>query len=144
MARNRFVEIIKLLQFDYKQTRSHRLATDKLALISTVWHTFVRNCLRHFRPGINISVDEQLFPTKARCRFTQYMPKKRDKLGINFWMAADVGTHFMLHSIPYQGKNDFRPAVGEHVVLKLIELCKKTGRNVTTYNFFTSVNLAKT
>ena len=37
MARNRFIEIMKFLRFDYKQTRSHRLATDKLAPISTVW-----------------------------------------------------------------------------------------------------------
>ena len=147
MARNRFVEIMKFLRFDYKQTRSHRLATDKLALISTVWHTFVGNCLRHYRPGTNITVDEQLFPTKARCRFTQYMPNKPDKFGIKFWMAADVDTKYMLHSIPYLGKDDSRPAgvkLGEHVVLQLIEPYRKTGRNVTTDNFFTSVNLAKT
>ena len=36
MARNRFIEIIKFLRFDCKPTQSHRLATDKLALISTV------------------------------------------------------------------------------------------------------------
>ena len=36
MARNRFIEIMKFLHFDYKQTRSHRLTTDELALISTV------------------------------------------------------------------------------------------------------------
>ena len=42
MARNRFVEIMKFLRFDYKQTRSHRLSTDKLALISTVWYYLCR------------------------------------------------------------------------------------------------------
>ena len=36
MARNRFIEMIGFLRFDYKQTRSHRLATDKLILISTI------------------------------------------------------------------------------------------------------------
>ena len=53
----------------------------------------------------------------------------------------------MLHSIPYLGKDDSRPAkvkLGEHVVLQLIEPYRKTGQNVTTDNFFTSVNLAKT
>ena len=94
MARNRFVEIMNFLRFDYKQTRSHRLATDKLALISTVWHTFVGNCIQHYRPGTNITVYEQFFPTKARCRFTQYMPKKLDKFGIKFWMSADVDTKY--------------------------------------------------
>ena len=36
MTRNKIIEIMKFLRFDYKQVRSHRLATDKLALISTV------------------------------------------------------------------------------------------------------------
>ena len=67
MARTRFVEIIKFQRFDCKQTRFHRLATNKLALTSTVWDTFVGNFLRHYRPGTNITVDVQLFPTKARC-----------------------------------------------------------------------------
>ena len=84
MARNIFIEIMKFLRFDYKQTQSHRLATDKLALISTIWYTFDENCLRHYKPGANITVDEQLFLTKARCRFTQYMPNKPDKFGIKF------------------------------------------------------------
>ena len=64
MARNRFIEMMRFLRFDYKQTRSHRLATDKLALTSTIWNTFVENRLKHYRPGTNITVDEQLFPTK--------------------------------------------------------------------------------
>ena len=84
MARNRFIEIMKFLSFDYKQTRPHRLATDKLTLISTVWYTFVGNCLRHYKPGANITVDGQLFPTKARCRFTQCKPNNPDKFGIKF------------------------------------------------------------
>ena len=64
MARNRFIEMMRFLRFDYKQTRSHRLATDKLALISTIWNTFVKNYLKHYRPGTNITVDEQLFLPK--------------------------------------------------------------------------------
>ena len=48
VARSRFIEIMKFLRFDYNQTRSHRLATDKLALISTVWYIFVGNCLVDF------------------------------------------------------------------------------------------------
>ena len=44
-------------------------------------------------------------------------------------------------------KDDSPPAgitLGEHVVLRLTEPYRKTGRNVTADNFFTSVNLAKT
>ena len=64
MARNRFIEMMRFQRFDYKQTRSHRLAIDKLALISTIWNTFVENCLKHYRPGTNITVNEQLFLSK--------------------------------------------------------------------------------
>ena len=147
MARNRCIEMMRFLRFDYKQTRSHRLATNKLALISIIWNTFVKNCLKHYRPGTNITVDKQIFPTKAQCIFTQYMPNKPDKFGIKFWMAADVKTKYMLNSFPYMGKDDSRPAgvtFAEHVVLRLLEPYRKTGRNMTTDNFFTSVNLAKT
>ena len=128
MACNRFIKIMKLLRFDYKKTRSHRLARDKLALISTVWYTFVGNCLGHYKPGANITVDEQRFPTKARCRFTQYMPNKPDKLGIKFGMVVDVQTKYMLNSFPYLEKDDSRPAgitLGEHVVLRLTNLTER-------------------
>ena len=57
-ARNRFIEMMRFLSFDYKKTRSHRLATDKLALISTIRNTFVENCLKHYRRGTHITVDE--------------------------------------------------------------------------------------
>ena len=70
-------------------------------------------------------MDEQLFPTKARCRFTQYMPNKPHKFGIKFWVAADAETKCMLHSFSYMGKDDSsRPAgvaLSEHVVLRQIE-----------------------
>ena len=138
MARNRFIEIMRLLRFDYKQTRSHRLATDKLALISTISNTFVRNCLEHYRPGTNITVNEQLFYTKAQCRFTQFMLNTPDKFDIKFWMATDVKTKYMLNSFPYKGKDDSRTAgvsLGEHVVLLQLEPHRKTGQNVTTDNF---------
>ena len=105
MARKKFIEMMRFLRFDYKQTRSHRLATDKLSLISTIWNTFVENCLKYYKPGTNITVDEQLFPTKARCTFTQYMQNKPDKFGIKFWMAADVKTKYMMNSFPYKGKD---------------------------------------
>ena len=65
MARNRFAEMMKFLRFDYKQTGSHRLDADKLALISTVLHTFVGNYLQHYQSGTNITVNKQLFPVTA-------------------------------------------------------------------------------
>ena len=56
-------------------TASERLQTDKFALISEIWNRFISNIQACYKPYENISIDEQLFPTKARCRLTQYIPR---------------------------------------------------------------------
>ena len=84
MSRNKFAEILRLIRFDKKNERSQRLQTDKFALVSEVWNKFIENSQMCYKPGAAITVDEQLFPTKTRCRFTQYMPNKPNKFGIKF------------------------------------------------------------
>ncbi|KAM7018170.1 piggyBac transposable element-derived protein 4-like [Tautogolabrus adspersus] len=146
MPRNRFREIMRYLRFDKKHDRHARLSSDKFALMSDVWGAFVGNSIACYKPGACITVDEQLFPTKARCRFTQYMANKPDKFGIKFWLAADVETKYFLNGFPYLGKDEARPAnqrLGESVVMRLVEPYVGKGRNVTTDNFFTSLTLAK-
>uniref|UniRef100_A0AAV2J945 PiggyBac transposable element-derived protein domain-containing protein n=1 Tax=Knipowitschia caucasica TaxID=637954 RepID=A0AAV2J945_KNICA len=146
MPRRRYRQIMRFLRFDRREERQARLASDKFALITDVWRDFVTNSIRCYRPGENVTVDEQLYPTKARCRFTQYMANKPDKFGIKFWMAADVDSKYFLNGIPYLGKDAARPAgqrLGERVVLNLMEPFMDKGRNVTTDNFFTSLSLAK-
>lgn len=146
MSRNRFQEIMRFIRFDIKATRSERLLQDKFALISEVWNRFINNCVSNYRPGSNITVDEQLFPTKCRCKFIQYMASKPDKFGIKFWLAVDVESKYLLNGFPYLGKDETRPSdqsVSENVVLRLVEPYLDTGRNITTDNFFTSLNLAE-
>lgn len=146
MPRSRYREIMRHLRFDRREERQTRLVSDKFALITDVWAGFVSNCIRSYRPTENITVDEQLFPTKARCRFTQYMANKPDKFGIKFWVAAEVESKYFLNGSLYLGKDEQRPAgqlVGENVVLTLMEPFVDRGRNVTTDNFFTSLSLAK-
>ena len=78
-SRDRFQEILRSIRFDVKSTRSARLQTDKFALASHTWNRFIDNCQIFYRPGENIDVDEQLFPTKVRCKWTQYIASKPDK-----------------------------------------------------------------
>ena len=146
MSRNRFREIMKYLRFDLRSSRSERLRDDKFALASEPWNRFIKNCITCFTPGQNITIDEQLFPTKARTPFTQYMPQKPDKFGIKFWLAVDVETKYLLNGFPYLGKDEQRPAnetLAEHVVKRLMQPFINKGRNLTTDNFFTSLKLAK-
>ena len=126
-------------------TRLSRLQTDKFALISTVWDKFIESCIVCYKPGENITVNEQLFPTKARCRFTQYMANKLDNFGIKFWLALDVESKYILNAIPYLGKDEARLAtqrLSESVVIKIVEPYLGKERNFIANNFFTSTHLA--
>lgn len=137
---------MKYIRFDIKSERSARLQKDKFALISDVWNKFMQNRLCCYKPGENITVDEQLFPSKVRCRFLQYIANKPDKFGIKFWLCVDVDSKYVLNGLPYLGKDDSRPqnqSLGENVVMRLLEPFLNTGRNITTDNFVTSVSLAK-
>ena len=73
-----------LLDFDITSTRSKRLASNKFALLSTVLNRFIENCKSNYIPNLDITVDEQLFPTEARYPFTQYMANKPDKFEVKF------------------------------------------------------------
>lgn len=106
MPRNQFMEILRFIRFDKKTQRSEKLCTDKFTLISETWNRFINNSQACYKLYENISIDEQLFLTKARCRFTQYMPNKPHKFGIKFWLAVDVKTKYILNSFPYLGKDE--------------------------------------
>lgn len=57
----------------------------------------------------NITIDEQLFPSKTRCPFTQFIPSKPDKYGQKFRLAVDLRTKYLLNAFPYLGKDEERP-----------------------------------
>ncbi|GFQ83648.1 HTH La-type RNA-binding domain-containing protein [Trichonephila clavata] len=144
-SRNNFTEILRFIRVDKKSQWSQRLKTDKFATVFTIWNIFIENSHNCYKPGGNITIDEQLFPTKVRCRFTQYMPNKPDKFGIKFWLASDVDSKYVINALPYLGKDENRPSsvqLSEYVVLKLIEPFTGCGRTVTSDSFFTSKSLA--
>jgi hypothetical protein len=138
---------MRYLRFDLKRTRSQRLQSDKFALASEVWQRFTDNCFLCYRPGDNLTADEQHFPSKTRCRFTQYIAKKPDKFGIKFWMLVDNDTKYLYNAFRYLGKDELCSAnesLPESVVMRLISPYLNKGRNVTTDKLFTSASLART
>jgi len=144
MPRNRFRQIKSFIRFDCRSTRSERIKEDKFCMMSWVLSRFVENCQKAFIPDVSLTVDEQLFPTKARCRFTQFMPNKPDKFGIKFWILAELNSKYCLNLKPYLGKDEERvTSLGTHVVMTLMEPYFGRGYNVTMDNFFTSVELAQ-
>ena len=144
MSRKRYLKIMKFIRFDEKQSRSERVLTDKFALASDIWKPFIENCHKCYNPHEHVTVDEQLFPTKSRCRFTQFMGNKPDKYGIKFFLLADSKSKYLCSGFPYLGKDEERPSnqqLGEYVVMKLMQEYLDRGHNVVCDNFFTSLSL---
>ena len=77
MPRDRFQNIMHHLRFDDKDTRSELAQTDKFAAISKIWGLFATNCFTSYIPGQHTTIDEQLFPSKTRCCFLQYIASSR-------------------------------------------------------------------
>lgn len=125
MGKNRFTEILRLLRFDLKATKSTQLKTDKFEMILEIWNRFVENCIAYYSPGGSITIDEQLFPSKTHWPFTQCIPSKPNKYGQKFWLAVDIKTKYLLNAFPYLGRNEERPSDQsflEYVVMQLIPI----------------------
>ena len=145
LSRQIFEEIMRFLRFDLKSDRRQRVIYDKFCLASSLWNPFVENCQKAYVPGPYITIDEQLLPCKARCRFIQYMPNKPDKFGIKFWMAVDAETKYLFNSFSYLEKDENRDTsvcLPKYVVTKLMQPIFKRASNVTCDNLFTSLDVA--
>ena len=92
-----------------------------------------------------MTIDEQLFPCKSRCPFTQYIASKPDEFGIKFWLLVDVKNKYLFNVLPYLGKDSTRTtgtSVPEDACMKLLQPVYNLGYHVTTDNCFTSEKLA--
>lgn len=146
MKLKRFKQLLRFCGFDDKATREQRKEADKLAPIRDIWEMFVAALNRHYKPSVNITVDEQLVPFSGRCPFRQYMQSKPAKYGIKIWWSCDAETSFPLCGQVYLGKEENAAREvnqGNRVVKDVVRQLYNTGRNVTTDNFFTSIPLAK-
>lgn len=145
MSQTRFKELLRFCRFDNFATRDARLASDKLAPIRDLWEMFQVMLPRVYRPGSDITVDEQLVATRGRCGFRQYIPSKPGKYGIKIFWACDSLTSYPLKGEVYVGRQPGAAANANNVtdlVKRLVKPWQNTGRNVTMDNYFTSCDLA--
>ena len=104
----------------------------------------MNNVEKSFFPAQKVTINEQLFHCRGRSSFIQYMPQKPAKFGIKYWMLCDVKSSYALRAVPYVGGEDWsQVGVAKHVVMSLMEPYHKTGQNVTTDKYFTSLKTAK-
>ena len=107
----------------------------------------VNNSQRAYWPGVehgSVTVDEQLYPFRGRCRYIQYIPSKPAKYGLKFWALCDSTTRYCWKIEMYTGRDDRRDVpLGSHVVLQLANGLNGSGINITMDNFFSSLALAR-
>ena len=101
---------------------------------------------KFYIPGTDLCVDEQLVPFRGRVGFRQYIPSKPAKYGMKIWWCCDADTSYPLKGDVYLGRQPGEErdiGQGARVVKELVAPWRRSGRNVTADNFFTSVPLAE-
>lgn len=62
-----------------KLTCHNQTKMNKFAMISEVGSCFIENCISCYKPGQNITINEELFPRKTRSPFIQFIELKPNK-----------------------------------------------------------------
>lgn len=148
MSKNRMRSLLRFCRFDDADTRDTRLQVNKMAPINEIWNLFLARLQTCFIPGDALTVDEQLMPTRARCKFRQYMPNKPGKYGIKIFWCCDSKTAYPLKGEVYVGRQPGSASVTpknatKELVKRLVSPWINSGRSVTTDNYFTDVELAE-
>lgn len=147
LSHDRFHFLLRCLRFDDLTTRDERKKFDKLAPIRSLFDLFVEKCKNTYTVGVNTTIDEKLEAFRGRCSFKQYIPSKPNRYGIKIFALVDSATSYASNLEVYVGKQPegpFEQSNKPHdIVLRLIEPISGTNRNLTSDNWFTSVELVK-
>lgn len=147
MSERRFRFLIRCVRFDDIRERTQRKKIDKITHIRWLFENFVNNCKNSYSISEYACIDEKLQSFRERCSFCQYIPNKPGKYGIKIFALCDNVTYYTSNLEIYAGKQPDGPYKVDNsassVVKRLILPISKTGRNVTTDNWFSSVSLAE-
>lgn len=151
MTKERFLFLLQTIRFDNPSDREERKKNDKAAAISNVFEKFINNCQDLYTPGVHLCVDEMLVGFRGRCAFKMYMPMKPNKYGIKVQCLTDSRTHYLLNAYIYTGTGSDGKYLTEEerqnllkptqAVLSLAKAQFGTNRNITTDNWYSSVEL---
>lgn len=147
MSQRRFHFLLRCLRFDDIRDRNQRREIDSLAPIRELFELVINNFQRFYTPSEYTTVDEQLVRFRGRCPFKMYIPSKPGKYGIKIFSLVCAKTMFTVNLEIYAGKQPEGPfkvsPSADDITIRMCEPIAGTNRNVTTDNWFTSINLAE-
>jgi len=146
MSRNRFLEILRTLHFSDNKFPNINDRFWKLG-------SYLADILGKFQDAINagkfLCMNESLVGFKGRLVFRQYIPNKRCRFGVKFFVLVDQKNNFILGMIPYQGKktkfegDKKKLGAGGAAVYTLLQNYLYKNHRVVTDSWFISPNLAQ-
>lgn len=151
MAEKRFSLIMKFLHFSNNQQypESETKAKNCLAKIENLSLMLLKNYQKVYILERDVSVDESLLLFKGRLGWKQYIPSKRARFGVKFFVLCESSSGYVSNFIIYTGKNTkYLPqyekyGVGIKSVLTLLDSLLDKGYCVTVDNFYNSPDLAE-
>ena len=130
----------------FNEARRARRSPDKFQPIRKVFEMWNDTLLDTFVPGPYLIVEEQLLAFRGRCPFRQYILYTLSKYGIKIWAVSDSATSYVRKIDIYKGKEPQKlqnSNLGCKIVIHFPKPFKKSGRNITYDNFFTSLELGR-
>lgn len=144
MSRDRFLLLLRALHFvDLHDSINKK---DSLRKIRPIVDHMKQTFKRSFGPFENICIDESLLLFKGRIFFKQYIPSKRHRFGIKFFLLCDSETGYVLDFIIYTGATtEINTGFEEEglgksgqIVLTLMETYLGKGHTLFLDNWYTS------
>ena len=117
---------------------------DRLRKLKPLVDHIKNKCQEYYQPLQQLSVDERMVKSKARCKMIQYMKNKPTKWGFKLWVLADM-TGYTTDFIIYTGKQSSESECGltYDVVMELVSPYMFQGYEVFTDNYYMSPRLYK-
>lgn len=143
MSRDRYLLLLRMLHFS--DNTSPPIEGDSLRKIKIIVEHLKKTFRETFIPYQNICIDESLMLFKGRLFFKQYIPSKRHRFGIKFFVMCDCKTGYILDFIIYTGgtteiANFDIENIGKSgsIVLTLMKDYLNKGHTVYVDNWYTS------
>ena len=120
---------------------------DRIWKIRPILNALCEKFRLFFRPFQNVCIDESLLLFRGRVVFRQYIPSKRARFGIKFFVICDCKTGYCLDMIVYTGTDVDVPKTdlgfSGSVVKKLMEKYFGGNHMLYTDNYYTSPALSQ-
>lgn len=145
ISRDRYILLLRNLHFANNEEQIN--SNDRLFKIRTVVNYLKAHFQKKLFPYQNLCIDESLMLFKGRISYKQYIPSKRHRFGIKFFVLCDCKTGYVLDFIIYTGSRsniqefEGNLGMGANIVLTLIEPYMYKGHNIFLDNWYSSPKL---